>query len=142
MPSRTSTLPSYDGDNTATLDETEGAQATPLAGAFAVADANHDGKLFKAEFEAYLRSQAQAASTRLLLKVVDRGQDLFNLLDDLRTTSFLSARFWRAPRLIATQDTNGDGYLAGDEIPLRLDLELGRASADIGERGGRLCESR
>ncbi|HUY91463.1 MAG TPA: hypothetical protein VMV10_22175 [Pirellulales bacterium] len=120
------TLQNFDADNNGYLDAAELAGNAELAAAFAAIDADGDGKIFGAEFNAYAQRQARAASSRLLLEVADGGQQLLNVLDSA-ADNVLSVRELRgAAAALDKADSNGDGRLAGSEIPQRLAIELSR----------------
>jgi Ca2+-binding EF-hand superfamily protein len=120
------TVQNFDADNNGYLDADELAASPELAAAFAAIDADGDGKIFGAEFNAYSDRLARAASTRLLLEVADGGQQLLHVLD-ADPDGVLSVRELRgAAEALQKSDANGDGRLAGNEIPRRLALELSR----------------
>jgi Ca2+-binding EF-hand superfamily protein len=126
----------YDGDKNGYLDEAECRNAALVAGSFAAMDADGDGKVSPAEFKPYLHNRVQAASTRLVLRVINGGQDLFDLLDsssDAPDHQLSVREILAAPQLIAVADRNGDNFLAGDEITQRLTLELFRVSAEFAD---------
>ena len=116
----------YDGDGNAYLDADE-AKLVPFDNAaYAAADADHDGKVFKNEFEDYMTRQNSAAAKCMLLQVFDQGQNLFSMLDG-NSDGVLSPReLHAAASLLTTADQDGDGILSGHEIPQHLTLELGR----------------
>jgi len=124
-------LSDYDADGNDYLDEAECKQTPLLANAFAQLDVDRDGKVVKAEFESYMRRQSQAAGTRLVLRVTDRGQDLFDQLDATPDNQLSVREILAAVRLLEIADHNGDGFLGGDEISQRLEWELARGSADL-----------
>jgi hypothetical protein len=127
----------YDSDGNGYLDEAECDKAPAIAGSFAEMDADHDGKVFKAEYIAHLARTTAMANARIVLRVTDGGQDLFDLLDgssDVPDRQLSIREILAAPQLIATADRNGDGYLAGDEITQRFTIELSRAAAELAER--------
>ncbi|HEY1598360.1 MAG TPA: hypothetical protein VGG64_02070 [Pirellulales bacterium] len=126
----------YDGDKNGYLDEAECQRASLVAGSLVAMDADKDGKVSPEEFKPYLHTRVQAASTRLVLRVINGGQDLFDLLDSTSDAPDhqLSVReILAAPQLIAVADRNGDNFLAGDEITQRLTLELFRVSAEFAD---------
>jgi Ca2+-binding EF-hand superfamily protein len=124
-------LSDYDADGNGYLDEAESKQSPLFANAFAQMDSDHDGKVVKTEFESYMRSRSQAAGARLVLRVTDRGQDLFDQLDTTPDNQLSVREILAAARLLEIADRNGDGYLGGDEILQRLEWELSRAAADV-----------
>ena len=73
---------------------------------------------------------------RIVLRVTDGGQDLFDLLDGVTSLAAdrqLSIReILAVPQLLAVADRDGDGYLAGDEITQRYSIELVREGGAAG----------
>ncbi len=134
-------LAEYDADGNGYLDQAESQQAPLLANAFAQMDGNHDGKVFPPEFEAYMRRQARAAGSRLVLRVTDLGQDLFDQLDTTPDNQLSVREILAAVKLLETADRNGDGYLAGDEIAQRLEWELARGTAELAETRAMLART-
>ncbi|HVW39684.1 MAG TPA: hypothetical protein VHB99_20340 [Pirellulales bacterium] len=123
------TLQTFDADQNGYLDAAELAANPELAAAFETIDADGDGKIFAAEFDAYVQREARAASSRLLLEVADGGQQLLNALD-ANPDNVLSIRELRtAASALEKGDANGDGRLAGNEIPQRLAMQLSRNTA-------------
>lgn len=121
----------FDADNNGYLDANELAGNPELAAAFETIDADGDGKIFGAEFNAYSDRQVKAASSRLLLEVADGGQQLLHVLDS-DPDSVLSVRELRgAAAALEKSDVNRDGRLAGNEIPQRLALELSRNTTAV-----------
>lgn len=117
----------FDRDKNEYLDENEAkgvfGSAAPLA------DEDADGKIFRAEFDAYVRLQAEAAATRLTLSVSDQGQGFFELFDASRDGRLTPRELHGAADLIAARDRNGDSVLDSRDIPRRIQLELGRGRA-------------
>jgi hypothetical protein len=122
-------LTTLDADQNGYLDRME-AKANPLvAAAFDGMDTDHDGKVMPGEFEIYVDGQNAAAANRLRLQVIDRGQDLFSVLD-ANGDGLLTPRELRAaPGLIDSEDQDSDGFLGGSEIPVRWSLDLARGSS-------------
>ena len=98
------TLATFDADQNGYLDRSE-AKANPLlAAAFDAADADHDDKLTDGELQVYVAGQNVAAAMRVRLQAVDRGQDLFSLLDAngdglLTPRELRAAARWSMPRI-------------------------------------------
>jgi Ca2+-binding EF-hand superfamily protein len=116
----------YDRDANGYLDLTEAGANNIGKSAFAAMDNDGNGKVFKGELTSFMTRQNAAAAARLQLQVKDLGQDLFSVLD-IDMDGVLSARELRsAARVLDTDDKNGDGALAGDEVPARVGLELVR----------------
>jgi Ca2+-binding EF-hand superfamily protein len=118
-----------DTDQNEYLDAAECKASPLLAAAFAHMDSDADGKITAGELQVYVQAQNTAAAARVRLQVVDRGQDLFSLVD-VNGDGLLSQRELRsAASLLDTDDRNGDGLLSGSEIPVRWSLELVRGSS-------------
>jgi hypothetical protein len=91
-------------------------------------DTDHDEKLMPGEFQVYVDGQNAAAALRVRLQVIDRGQDLFSVLD-ANGDGLLTPRELRAaPGLVDAEDRDGDGSLGGSEIPVRWSLDISRGS--------------
>jgi hypothetical protein len=119
----------FDADQNGYLDRMEAKASPLLASAFDGMDTDHDEKVMSGEFQIYVDGQNSAAATRLRLQVIDRGQDLFSVLD-ANGDGLLTPRELRAaPGLIDTEDQDADGFLGGSEIPVRWSLDLARGSA-------------
>jgi Ca2+-binding EF-hand superfamily protein len=126
-------LKSYDRDNNGYIDASEAANNNISKSAFAAMDTDGDGKVFKGEFTSYVTRQNAAAAMRLLLEVTDKGQDLFAILDT-DGDGVLSAREQHdAKNVLSFADKNGDGALAGDELPQKLDFTLLRGADELRE---------
>jgi Ca2+-binding EF-hand superfamily protein len=129
-------LQTFDADDNGYLDEKELAGAPNLAGAFATIDADHDGKIFAGELNAYTDRQNRAASVRLLLEVFDQGQELFDHLDENHDFRLSTRELHGAAEIVKQIDGNHDGRLSAGEIPQQLMLELSRNTpgAAVAER--------
>ena len=115
-----------DADKNEYLDANEARNNNIGPSAFAAMDIDGDGKVFKGEFTSFMGRQTAAAAVRLQLEVSDEGQSLFEMLDT-DNNGVLSPRELRtAASVLATADKNGDGRLAGDEVPQRIRLEVVR----------------
>ena len=120
------TLQNFDADNNGYLDAAELAGNPELAAAFETLDADSDSKIFAAEFDAYIQREARAAGSRLLLEVADGGQQLLNVLDADPDNELSIRELRSAASALEKGDANGDGRLAGNEIPQRLAMKLSR----------------
>ena len=113
-----------DADNSGYLDMKE-AQAEPtIASAFAGMDADGDGKVMQSEFQTYIDVENSSAAARVRLEVIDRGQDLFAVVDANGDGLLTPRELSEAVALIETEDRNGDGLLSGMEIPARWSLDV------------------
>ncbi len=116
----------YDRDGNSYIDLAEAQSGGIGKTIFAAMDADSDGKVFKGELSSFVGRQNEAAATRFTLIVTEIGQDLRKMLD-VDDDGLLSARELRlAANVLAVADKNGDGLLAGDEIPQELIIELVR----------------
>ncbi len=116
----------FDRDNNKYIDANEAASNNIGKAAFAVMDADGDGKVFKGEFSSFMARQNAAAAVRLQLEVKDSGQNLFKLLD-VDGDGVLSQREQRqAAQVLAGADKSHDGLLGGDELPQIIEFVLGR----------------
>jgi Ca2+-binding EF-hand superfamily protein len=117
-----------DADQNGYLDRVEARTNPLLAAGFEGMDTDRDEKVTPGELRIYADAQNAAAAMRVRVQVIDRGQDLFSVLDangdGLLTPRELNA----APALIDSDDGNGDGALGGLEIPVRWALDVARGS--------------
>jgi Ca2+-binding EF-hand superfamily protein len=119
----------FDADKSGYLDAKE-SQADPLvASAFAGMDADGDGQVVASEFQTYIETQNASAAARLRLEVIDRGQDLFSVVDSNGDGLLTPRELAEAVALIDSEDRNGDGMLSGMEIPARWSLNVARGSS-------------
>jgi Ca2+-binding EF-hand superfamily protein len=99
-----------------------------LARALRAADADNDGKLYRAELEAFAAWQRALLSASVRLSVSSAADPLFGLLD-ASGDGRLTQRELRAARDAAkARDRNGDGRLELAELPVAIRLDFGRAS--------------
>jgi Ca2+-binding EF-hand superfamily protein len=132
----------FDTDNNEYVDERESLANGIGRAAWEAMDVDGDKKVYRGEFTSFLDRQTEAASVRIQLEVSDLGQDLFAILD-LDMDGRLSSRELRtAKNILAVADENGDGALNGDEIPLRLILELVRGADAPSEEEARVARGR
>ena len=119
----------FDTDKSGYMDEKE-SRADPLvASAFAGMDADGDGHVMPSEFQSYVEIQNASAAARLRLEVIDRGQDLFSVVDANGDGLLTPRELAEAVALVDTEDRNGDGLLNGMEIPARWSLNVARGSS-------------
>jgi hypothetical protein len=106
-----------DADMNEYLEKKEIANDAFIGSAFELADADHDEKLFKKEFEKYLNQVYGQAERQVAISITDKGQSLFSSFD-LNADDRLSVREQsEAARAGALWDQNGDRILAVDELP-------------------------
>jgi Ca2+-binding EF-hand superfamily protein len=119
----------FDVDKSGYLDVKE-SRADPLvASAFEGMDADNDGKVMPSEFQAYIDVENASAAARVRLEVIDRGQDLFAVIDANGDGLLTPRELAEAVALVDTEDRNGDGLLSGMEIPARWSLDVARGSS-------------
>jgi Ca2+-binding EF-hand superfamily protein len=126
----TPSLAAYDADGNGYLDADE-ARGVPGLLNLAAADTDTDAKLFPAELQEYFRRQQRAASLRLVLSVLDLGQDLFSLADDDHDGQLTPREQQGLLQTLAAVDTDGDGLLGAGEIPRQIVLELARGGTAV-----------
>lgn len=121
-------LSNFDSDANGYLEADEVKDNPGLSAAFVSLDLDRDGKLFSDEFQMYADREKRAAASRLLLEVTDGGQQLLNVLDAASPRdSVLSVRELRsAAAALERSDRNGDGRLAGSEIPRQVRMDVSR----------------
>ena len=118
-----------DVDKSGYIDVKE-SRANPLVtSAFEGMDADGDGQVVASEFQAYVEVQNASAAARLRLEVIDRGQDLFSVVDANGDGLLTPRELAEAVALVDTEDRNGDGLLSGMEIPARWSLNVARGSS-------------
>jgi Ca2+-binding EF-hand superfamily protein len=98
---------------------------------FRMMDADGDGKLFKKEMTAWLERQTEAAYSRSVLSVTNRGRNLIDVVDvdhDRR----LSLRELRNIAALTTAfDANRDQAVESDELPRQFRLMFAAAQPTI-----------
>ncbi len=128
-------LATFDADQNGYLDRMEVKTSPLVAAAFDAMDTDHDEKVMSGEFQIYVDGQNAAAAMRLRMQVVDRGQDLFSVLDAngdglLTHASCANCSTPGRRSLIegSAEERDSDGFLGGSEIPVRWSLEIARGS--------------
>jgi Ca2+-binding EF-hand superfamily protein len=100
-------------------------------GLFETIDTDNDGKIFWPEMEAYVRSRAEAASTRCDIVLHDLGHGFFEALD-LNHDGRLGLRELRvAPDTLRRLRKPGQSVLRPTDPPKRLHLEVVRGSFQL-----------
>ncbi|MBL9125618.1 MAG: hypothetical protein JNG90_18410 [Planctomycetaceae bacterium] len=116
---------SFDADANGYLDAPEAARVIGKA-PLALLDADNDGMVQPAEFEAFVTREGDAAGARLVLALTGEGQNLFEQIDANFDGGLTPRELRTAAEQLANQDLNGDGYLDGDELPQQVGLLLAR----------------
>jgi Ca2+-binding EF-hand superfamily protein len=123
-----SQLSSYDKDSNGYLDRQEGIAAEQAIGPFDGLDANEDDKVFPEELATYLARQRTAALSQVQVNVARAADPVFAALDSDHDGQLGAREIDGATRRFATFDANGDGFLAPDEIPDRMMIEVSRGA--------------
>lgn len=135
-------LRTFDRDSNGYIDAGEASAGNIGKETLAAMDTDGDGKVFKGEFSSFMGRQNAASAVRLQLEVRDFGQDLFDIFDT-DMDRMLSQRELRTARdVLTTADKNGDGLLSGEEVPLRVELELARGVDERSETETRMSPNR
>ncbi len=117
----------FDADGNEYLDENELA-AAGFGVTFALVDSDRDQMVRREEFEAYVDRQNRKRSTRLILDVVDQGQELFVLADADQDGRLTPREQQSLVNLLKTADRDNDGNLGSHEVPLQVKMQVGRGS--------------
>lgn len=115
----------FDGDNNRYLDAKESERVIGKA-PLALIDADANGMVTETEFDAFITREGDAAGAKLVLALTGQGQNLFDQIDANLDGGLTPRELQTAAERMASQDTNGDGYLDGDELPQKVTLLLAR----------------
>lgn len=132
----------YDSDGNQYLDQAEANAVEVVKNAFDAIDADADGKILPEEFRAHFDRQKQAAATRLVLEIVDKGQELFSLVDADSDGRLTPREARESDRLAEAKDANGDRRLGANEVPQKVRLDLARGTPALVQAAGRVARSR
>lgn len=124
----------FDADKDGFISRDEVRQGAILLRLFDVADRNGDGKLAEAELTAYLDFQAEVADLRTVLRLIDQGTSLLDLLDADRDRRIGLRELRALPETIRREDRDGDGQVTPREIARHYRWVVGR-----GETSGALA---
>jgi Ca2+-binding EF-hand superfamily protein len=116
-----------DTDNNGYLEEKEVSNNGVFRNSFKAMDRDNDGKVFKKEMQAYVRSRSNAAHSRTVLDISDQGRDLFKILDLNRDSRLSYTEFESAIGRVVAWDTDNDQQISKSEIPRQCRLTLQRA---------------
>lgn len=109
---------------------------------FLAADGDGDERMFFDELLAYLDVQAPLAKSQTTLTISNQRKSLFERLDTDGDQRLSPRELNRAPRLLRSWDRDGDGRVAGDELPqnVRMQFAVGRP-LDLGRQFDALAAS-
>jgi Ca2+-binding EF-hand superfamily protein len=116
----------YDADKNGILDGDEARQSPVLSRVFGVADGDGDGRLAEAELTAYFDFQAEVAGLRAVLRAIDLGGSVLDLLDADRDRRIGLRELRSLPSAIRREDRDGDGYVTPREIVRHYRWVVGR----------------
>ncbi len=120
-----------------TRDEAQAAGFFPNQ--FALLDQNNDGKLTEPELAAYLddvqERQAQLIAATPALVLSDRGQGLFDWLDQDRDGRLSLRELREAPKLLARLGREAEGEISRGDLPETFQLAVGLGQASLGRAG-------
>lgn len=118
----------FDRDANGYLEASE-AQDNSLYGAtFGDLDADKNGKLYLEEIVDYMKTRVDAARSRVELSIVEQGRTLFDILDSDRDGRLAHREVRSVADKLALWDTNGDGQLSENEIPLQFRMVASQGS--------------
>jgi Ca2+-binding EF-hand superfamily protein len=105
-----------------------------LSNIFEMADRDGDGKLFVAEFNAFLDLLKAGSNCQVSVQVLDQGRGLFDLIDANHDQRLSRRELLDAAKNFAKFDRNGDGFLERGELPrqLRLTTSQGNNNQFVG----------
>jgi Ca2+-binding EF-hand superfamily protein len=101
-----------------------------LAGLFDAADRNGDGKLTRAELEAFLDLIELGVGCQVVVTVTDRGRNLFDLFDTNENGRLDLGELTRAARSLPTE-LAGEKPLARDAVPASYRLSVGHGPVGV-----------
>jgi Ca2+-binding EF-hand superfamily protein len=118
-----------DSDKNGYVDKAEAMQLRLVQQAFDAADRDGDGKLLRAEMDAYLDRQSEAIASRVMLTIGDVGRSLLEVLDADGDRRLGVRELRQARRLLTPLDRDGDGTINQNEVPHHYRLAVGRGPA-------------
>lgn len=105
-----------DLDKNGFVDRNE-SQRSPILGALlGAADRDGDVRLSEAELVSYFDLQAEVAGLRTVLRAIEQGTSLMDLIDVDRDRRIGVRELRALPDAMSRQDRDGDGYVAAGEV--------------------------
>jgi Ca2+-binding EF-hand superfamily protein len=120
-----------DRDGNGYVDRNEAGPGSPIQVSFGLFDRNGDGMVYESEIVAVVQGRIPAALSRTELGAVNRGQDLFEILDGNRDRRLSRREMTAALGRMALWDRDGDGTLANTEVPQLYQVTFRRGSLDL-----------
>jgi Ca2+-binding EF-hand superfamily protein len=121
----------FDRDGNGYLDRNEAGPGSPFQASFGLFDRNGDGMIYESEVVIVVQGRIPAALSRTELGAVNRGQDLFEILDGNRDRRLSRREMAGALARLPLWDRDGDGMLADSEVPQLHQLTFRRGSLDL-----------
>jgi Ca2+-binding EF-hand superfamily protein len=124
-------LMALDTDKNGYLEEKElPANAAGQLGQFAAVDVNEDAKIYPDEIVTYLKQQQAGLRAQIHARASDRDDALFAALDQDHDERLDAREVEAVPERLAQLDTNQDGEVTDDEVPLSLMVGLARGNLE------------
>ena len=121
----------YDRDGNGYVDRNEARPGSPIQASFGLLDRNGDGMIYESEVVAVVEGRIPAALSRTELGSVNRGQDLFEILNGNRDRRLSRREMSAALARLPLWDRDGDEKLADSEVPQLYQLTFRRGSLDL-----------
>jgi Ca2+-binding EF-hand superfamily protein len=128
-------LAAADGNRNGYLEPSEVAALGGAVEALAEADLNGDGGLDADELIAALRPRDTIDRWQVRLHAASGGQDVFDWLDADNDGRLSAREIARAGQRLRQADGDRDGYVAADELPVRIVLRVQRGGGIESLRG-------
>jgi Ca2+-binding EF-hand superfamily protein len=122
----TTQFQNFDTNKDKALDRDEARTSPVLSRLFDAADRDRNGRLTEAELIAYFEFQAEVSGLRTVLRAVDQGSSLLDLLDADRDRRICLRELRALPEAIRREDRDGDGQVTPGEIVRHYRWTLGR----------------
>lgn len=127
-----------DRDNNGYLDQEETRMFGIQPKRFALLDADSDGKVFEEEMFLVTAPLFELDTRRVQIQIVDRGRDLFRILDTSGDGRIGRRELRAAVERISLWDASGDGAVVPEEIPQQFRLDVSRSMPNLTGRAAPL----